>query len=39
MVTLAVAGKTKDDVKFVKQMPLHPRERLKIKRKSTLEKK
>ena len=39
MVTPAVARKKKDDAKFVKQMPLHPHERLKIKIKSTLEKK
>ena len=32
-----LARKTKYDVKFVKQVPLHPRERLKRKRKSTLE--
>ena len=30
-----MARKTKDHVKFVKHIPLHPRERLKRKRKST----
>ena len=30
-----MARKAKDDVKFVKQVPHHPRKRLKRKRKST----